>query len=292
MEAQSYNNDNILSQAKLYDKIVKENIHKVLPELIRDILGIVIAKQEDLQESLQYTTERIPDQLCKITDIQGNTYILQLEWQSEDDPSMQDRMLTYRAMLRRKYGMVVKQYVIFLAREKSSMSDFIEEENLKFSYSLIPLQKYSHRIFLDSKSPEQKLLAIFGNFDTTPPVDVIKEILQGVTAHKKGQLNTNRYVKQLRALVQLRKLNKEFKTAMAITTKFKIEEDAYYQEGIETGIEKGIKRGIEKTKREVIEGLITQTSLSNEIIVQATKTTLSFVREIREKLDAQGSLQS
>lgn len=42
-------------------------MHKVLPRLVRDILGIDIVTQEDLPKSLQHTKETVPDQLSKIT---------------------------------------------------------------------------------------------------------------------------------------------------------------------------------------------------------------------------------
>lgn len=79
-------------------------MREVLPMLVKDILGINITNREDLPESLQHTRERSPDQLSKITDDHGETYILHIEWQSKDDPSMDNRMLNYRAMLRKNTG--------------------------------------------------------------------------------------------------------------------------------------------------------------------------------------------
>ena len=154
MLKQTTNSYYIAGQFKLYDKIIKENIREVLPVLVKEILGINIISREDLPESLQHTRETVPDQLSKITDDKGETYILHIEWQSKDDPSMDHRMLNYRAMLRKKYGLTVKQYVIFLGSPKSTMPYIIDEENLKFNYNLIPLQQYSHKLFLNSSVPE------------------------------------------------------------------------------------------------------------------------------------------
>ena len=115
----------------------------------------------------------------------------------------------------------------------------IDEENLKFSYNLISLQQYSHKIFLNSSLPEQKIMAIFGNFENEAPVDVIKGILGGIEQHSDGEINCQRYKEQLRGLIQLRKLGKEFKIAMGIITKFKKEKDPFYQDGVKIGREKG-----------------------------------------------------
>ncbi|WP_316811477.1 hypothetical protein [Pedobacter heparinus] len=222
-------------QSKLIDKIVKENMDKVLPMVVEKILGIQIVCREDLPESLQHTKETVPDQLSKITDATGKTYIIHIEWQSEDDATMDNRMLGYRAMLRRKYQLPVQQYVIFLAKPKSTMPYVIDEEHLKFQYHLIALQQYSHKIFLNSPEPEQKLMAIFANFEEEAPVDVIKRILHGVGEQGNGELNKSRYREQLRGLIQLRKLGKEFKIAMGTITKFKVEKDPFYQDGVKKG---------------------------------------------------------
>ncbi|WP_316814249.1 hypothetical protein [Pedobacter heparinus] len=238
--------DYLKGQSKLIDKIVKENMDKVLPMVVEKILGIQIVSREDLPESLQHTKETVPDQLSKITDATGKTYIIHIEWQSEDDATMDNRMLGYRAMLRRKYQLPVQQYVIFLARPKSTMPYVIDEEHLKFRYHLVALQQYSHKIFLNSPEPEQKLMAIFANFDEEAPVDVIKKILYGVDEQGNGELNKSRYREQLRGLIQLRKLGKEFKIAMGTITKFKVEKDPFYQDGVKKGIEQGIEKGIEK----------------------------------------------
>lgn len=238
--------NDISGQSKLYDKIIKENMREVLPIVVKDILGINMTSREDLPESLQHTKETVPDQLSKITDDKGQTYILHIEWQSEDDPSMDHRMLNYRAMLRKKYKLSVKQYVIFLARSKSTMPNVIDEENLKFSYNLIALQRYSYKIFLNSTLPEEKIMAIFGNFENEAPIDIIRKILNGIEQQTDGAINTQRYREQLRALIQIRKLGKEFKIAMGTITKFKVEKDPFYQDGVKTGIKAGEAKGRRK----------------------------------------------
>jgi len=159
--------EDILKDKKLYDKILKENVDRFSPEFMSKILGLNIIAREDLRESLQHTDEKISDQLSKVTDHTGKTYVLHIEWQSTDDTSMDNRMLAYRVMLRRRYNLPVKQYVIFLAKPKSNMPYAIDEEHLKFQYHLIALQQYNYKIFLNSPMPEQKLMAIFGNLTRT-----------------------------------------------------------------------------------------------------------------------------
>lgn len=44
--------------------------------------------------------------------------------------------------------------------------------------------------------------------------------------------------------------DKEFKIAMGTITKFKVEKDPFYQDGVKTGIKTGIKAGEAKGRRE------------------------------------------
>jgi hypothetical protein len=92
-----------------YDKIIKENMNEALPDMLSGVLGIQTVSAEDLAERIQHTKERIPDQLKKIRDDSGETFVLHIEWQLKNDTEMIDRMLEYRAMLRRKYRINIRQ---------------------------------------------------------------------------------------------------------------------------------------------------------------------------------------
>lgn len=260
-------------------------MQKVLPALINDLLGIKIIDREDLPESIQYTNEVIPDQLSKITDSQGGTYILHIEWQSRKDVCMTNRMLTYRAMLRRKYNLLVKQYVIFLEHSNQKISPEIEEEQLKFSYHMIELRQYDYQLFLKSEIPEQQLLAIFGDFGAVPPTEVISQIMQRLKKNPDGDLTTNKLLKQLRVLTQLRKLQSEFKTAMGTITKFKAEKDPYYIEGFEKGIQQGVQQGVQRRNHAIVINLIQQCRFSDEQAAKAVGVPIELVQQIRKELE-------
>lgn len=158
----------------------------------------------------------------------------------------------------------------------------INEEHLQFQYHLIALQQYSHKLFLDSVIPEQKLMAIFGNFEGEAPVEVIRKILQGVEEQGNGALNKNRYIEQLRGLIQLRKLGKEFKAAMGTITKFKVEKDPFYQDGIKKGIEKTEAR----KNHDFVENLIKKFGFSDEQAATAADVTIGFVKNVRKEISS------
>ena len=85
-----------------FDKVIKENIEVIFLPLVEKLLGISISQSEELEDRIQRTIEREPDFLKKVIDKTGNEFILQLEFQTNDEPKMAYRMAEYKALLQRK----------------------------------------------------------------------------------------------------------------------------------------------------------------------------------------------
>lgn len=272
-------------QVSQYDKIIKENMNGAMPDLLTGVLGIRAARAEDLAERIQHTKERIPDQLKKVTDDTGDTFVLHVEWQLKNDTEMIDRMLEYRAMLRRKYRISIRQYVLFMGKTASTMVNRIEEKDLKFFYHLIDLYKIDYKIFLASEKPEQKILAVLGNFCKEAPEAVLRKIIEGIKSKARGSLAEQRYLNQLRILVQLRNLETQFNHIMeSVSTFFKEERDPYYIKGFKKGAEKERIKRI-KASYEVAERLIDGTDHTDEVIARLAGVTISFVKRKRHALN-------
>lgn len=95
-------------QGSQYDKIFKENIEAVIPGLMRKVLGITAVASEELPDDVLHTKERKPDVLKKITDDQGNIFVLHIEFQVSDEADMVYRMAEYFIMLERKYRLPLR----------------------------------------------------------------------------------------------------------------------------------------------------------------------------------------
>jgi Putative transposase, YhgA-like len=101
-------------QGSLFDKILKENIDSIIPAILSKILDIQIVKSEMLSGDIQRTKELKTDVLQKITDNKNRTFILHLEFQANDDNEMVYRMQEYYGMLKRKYKLPIRQFVVYL----------------------------------------------------------------------------------------------------------------------------------------------------------------------------------
>jgi len=147
-----------------YDKILKENIATVFLPLAEKYLGVRIGKTEELKDKLQTTIEKEPDFIRVVETEGGEKFILQLEFQRVDEEGMVYRMQEYYGLLRRKYGLPVKQFVVYLGRKPSRMQTRLAPDEVFEGFALTSLREYSHERLLKSDVPEEIILAILSDF--------------------------------------------------------------------------------------------------------------------------------
>lgn len=271
MPNQNYNR----KQASQYDKIIKENLEVTLPVIIRDVLGLDIFLSEELPDDVQHTKERKPDALKKVTDTDGNTYVLQVEFQVEDEKEMVYRMAEYNIMLMRRYQLPIKQYVVFLKDTNPIMPTSLETEHIKFDFVLIRIAEASYRLFLRSNNPEVKMLGILANFGKEDSFQVVKSIIDGIQSITKGDFAESRYFKQLRIFVQLRSnVEQQFEKAMETVTKFFKEENDFLY-----------RKGEEKKSHAVVENLIVKLGLTDEQAAEVAEVDLAYVKKVRAEIN-------
>jgi hypothetical protein len=266
-------------QSSQYDKIIKENLEVTLPVIIRDVLGLDILVSEELPDDVQHTKERKPDALKKVTDTTGNTYVLQVEFQVEDEKEMVYRMAEYYIMLMRRYQLPIKQYVVFLKDIKPVMPTSLNTPNLKYNYNLVLIAQANYKLFLKSNNPEVKMLGILANFGKADSYSAVKSIVDGLQSFDNGDFAESRYFKQLRIFVQLRSsVEQQFEKAMETITKFfKEENDFLYRRG-------EVKGKAEKSHA-VVENLIVKLGCTDEQAADVAEVDVAYVKKIRTELN-------
>lgn len=269
------------SQVNQYDKIFRENLEAALPGLIRNLLGIHVIHTEELPDDIQHTKERKPDVLKKVTDKNGETFVLHIEFQVKDELEMVYRMAEYYIMLLRQYRLRVQQYVIYIGAGAPAMRDHIRSEQMSFKYRLIALSAVDHQLLLRSDKPEEKMLAILADFGSNDPERVIEKIVNQVVTATKGDFSKQRYIRQLRILAQLRNLAPESLQIMdSIANYISEEKDILYRRGEKKGIEKGI----EIEKENFIKNLLLNTDFTVARIASLTNVTEAFVKKVKKTL--------
>ena len=184
-----------------------------------------------------------------------------------------------------------------------------------FRYHLLSFQQYSYKLFLNSDKPEEILFALLADFDAQSPQVILEQMVNRIYETTTGSLAFERYISQLRVLVQLRKLQPNLELVMEkLTQYFKEQEDPFFQkgqrlgftlglesgkkagleqgkkEGLEQGKKAGLEQGLEEGKKQgkrlIILNLLTQTQFSVAEIAQLTDTSNSFVQKIKKEMGA------
>ena len=130
-------------EGNLYDKIVKENIESIIPALMNSVLGFKVAKSEVIREKLQQTKEKEADALRIITDPNGQKFILHLEFQVDDYTKMAFRMADYWILLKAKYSLPIRQFVIFIGSGEPKMKTVLADDGNYFQFSIINIRPLS-----------------------------------------------------------------------------------------------------------------------------------------------------
>ena len=255
-----------------YDKIFKENIQAIFPSLSRRYLGIEVVKSEPIKDKLQKTIEREADFLQKVTTTIGEQLIVHLEFQSNDDPKMLERMRLYHALIKQKYAFPMRQFVIYLGKKTSTMQTKLRPSEIFTGFELLDLQTFDHQDLVKADVPEEVILAILSNFDEKEASNVLMQIIQRLKELSTSPATLKKYTYHLLTLARLRNLTpitQQTLNDMAIT--YDITKDALYLQGEQKGIQKGVLQTATNMKK---------AGFSNEDIIKATGLTKEQIDKI------------
>ncbi len=274
-----------------YDKILKENIATVFLPLAEKYLGIRIVRSEELKDKLQTTIEKETDFIRIVETDGGGRFILHLEFQRVDEEGMLYRMQEYYGLLRRKYRLPVRQFVIYLGQNASKMPAQLTPDEVFTGFTLQSLRDYDYQSLLASDVPEEIILAVLSDFGGKAPGEVLKGILGKLKEKVGEEITLRKYIRQLSVLARLRNLTQETqKQVTDMGLLYDITKDYLYQEGLakgeERGIEKGIEQGSERARREMITEMLRDGTLTHHKIATLAKVPIEYVTQIAQELKA------
>ena len=222
-----------------------------------------------------------------------------------DEEGMIYRLQEYHGILRKKYGLPVKQFVIYLGQKASRMQTRLSPEEVFQGFGLKSLREYAHHSLLSSPIPEEIILAILSDFGDRKPAEVLRGILSKLRAISPEEITLRKYIRQLSVLARLRNLTQETqKQIQDMGLTYNVTEDFLYQQGIEKGIEqgieqgiergieqgieqgieRGIEKGIEKGKKAMIVRMLNDKTLTVEKIAELAEVAVGYVRQVAKAL--------
>ena len=271
--------------AQDYDKIFREVLKDIFPVVAHTLLRIPAGHYQPLPVDLQYTSEREADQLWQVTPPTGDSFVLHCEFQSSNDKQMLSRMLLYYGFLYYQKKLPIRQYVVYVGKDKLQMERELRAENLSFAYHLVDLKTFPYQTFLQSSHTEEVLLAILADLQGESGSLIAEKILARLEELAEGKLEMSQRTLQLIRLAVLRNLGKTvFNTAQKMAITIDIKEDTLYQLGQEEGLLKGKEEGLLKGKEEDAVNMLKE-GFPEEVIARITKLAPERIGQLKHQLE-------
>ncbi len=185
-------------------------------------------------------------------EIDGRDEILHIEIQNNNDPKMPYRMLRYYTDIKTLYPKLpVRQYVVYIGKEKCYIKDKIEESNISFGYNLVDMHTIDCEKFLKMDTPDSLVVSILCDFKEKDEREIIKYIITRLRELiGDDEYELQKYMVILDTLSTNRELEDIVKEVQDMLRNTRLEDLPTYQLMMERGVAKGIEKGIEKGKLE------------------------------------------
>ena len=257
--ANKANKEEEKEKGNLYDRIVKEDSDSIFDMLMEEKYGVEVKDFQALKEKIPRTLEREVDALYKIITDEEGEKLIHLEYQTKNDDEMVERVQEYNSLIYRKYGIPIKNIVVYYGNEKTKMISQLPEEAIFRGFDLICLNEIEAEKFLNSPKPELVILAQLGKYAKEQTDEILDLTIKKLEQLPKYVNNPSRYITKLLLYSQLRNLDTKLTTkikSMPIFTNEMIKDHALYKEGKEEGIKeaqkelKALKQQAEKEKQQ------------------------------------------
>ena len=229
------------------DIISKQIIKHITYDLATYLLDLDIDADsiELIETEHQRIEDRRADLVARVCDSAGESFILHLEVQNNNQTIMQWRMLRYLTDIKLGHGtLAVRQYLIYIGREPLTMAKGIHEGQLNYTYNLLDMHHVDCETLISRDNPDALLLAILCDFKETDPQVIINRIV--LRLHQligSDERQFREYISILEILSENRDLKQNLKEAENMLTQVKVENLPSYELGMEKGKAQGEKLG-------------------------------------------------
>jgi hypothetical protein len=183
------------------------------------------------------------------------------------------RMVDYWGLLKSKYSLPVRQFVIFIGDKEPTMKTVLSEDGNYFQFQLINITQFDYLRFLNSTNPEEIILAVLGDFGNEKPEKALSQIIQRLQETKTDQTTLQKHFRQLRIFAKLRRLDLKFDDMIHNMAKYMdVESDPFFI------------KGQEKELLKFVSFLLKEGNRTFEQIADIAGTTVDFVKKVQQQL--------
>jgi hypothetical protein len=266
------------------DIISKNILKRILLDIAVYLFKLDLVDAELLSTEEQRIEDRRSDLLAKVTAAHGESFILHLEIQNNNDRDMPVRMLRYLTDIKLAHpGYAVHQCLVYIGAAPIKMRNSLDSPQLSYHYDLVDMRDIDYHMLYDSDSPDALVLTILCDFRGHDPDEMVVHILQKLHAMTRHDEKRQReYLQMLEILADNRHLNVNIQEAYDMLH-IEIERLPSYQKGMKKGIEEGVERGMEigehKRSLEIARKLLAM-NFGPEQIIAITRLSLTEIQQL------------
>jgi len=255
------------------DIISKEIIKEIGQDISMHILGIDIQGEVTLIDKEWTRVEKRDSDIV----FKNQNQIIHIEIQNSHHKDMDIRMLRYYSDILFEYKECkIKQYLIYIGKEKCYMKHQINRDSINYKYDIIDMKSIACEDLLYHNNPSAVVLSILCDFGTRDKQIVVNTILERLKLLTDGDdREYKNYLKKVNILSTNRGLENEV-TKGANMLSVDIKKTPFYQMGIGDGVEKGIEK--------VAIGML-KLKVNINIISQSTGLTIKQLEIIKRRLN-------
>jgi len=250
------------------DVISKEILKHIAKDIARHILHLKI---EDDMELIDKEFTRIEKRDADLI-FKNGLDIVHIEIQNNNHKQMHLRMHRYLSDILFEYeDLEVKQYLLYIGRERCRMKNHILKQDLDYKYAIIDIRDIPCEELLNSNDPSAVALSILCDFEDKDKQMVVNTILKRLKA-----LSDEREYPNFLRMVNLYSTNRNLETEVEKGVKMltvDIEKTPFYQ----IGEKKGIERGVMMIAKQMF-----KLGLDVETIHKATNLSIEQLNELKQ----------
>ncbi|RUM57616.1 MAG: hypothetical protein DSY40_00675 [Nautilia sp.] len=271
------------------DITTKEIIETITIDIAKYILNLNISNIEFIDKELKRIEKREAD-LVAICEIDNKKSILHIEIQNNNDSNMIYRMLRYYTEIKQLHkNLPVYQYVIYIGKNRLSMENILNCDNINYSYNLLDLAKIDCEKFIEIDTPDALVLAILCDFKGRDEKEVIKYIITRIRELiKDDEYTLSKYMLALETLSENRNLQDKIKEVEAMIREVKLENLPSFQLIAEKNLEKGRIEGriegLEQGKKVIVINAIKK-GLDDKLIQEISGFSLDEIQKLRKSVN-------
>ena len=238
------------------DLISKQLLQRLLIGFGNRLFDLNIVEAELLSNEQPRIEGRRADLVARVKEEDGESYILHVEIQNDNQRDMPLRMLRYYSDIALAHtGEKIVQYLLYIGKAPLVMSDRVRGHNWRYRYKILDMRYQDSEYFLNSDNPDALVFAILCDPKGLEPNALVAHIIKELRRLHGSKLDNLRdSLKMLDVLAANRDLQDVVKenTKMFID----VEKLGIYQlvkeQSEAKGLEQGLERGLEQGHREII----------------------------------------